>query len=69
MANILTWLGGTFIQWVACVAVALILVFIAKPTKRGDWRKLGFLALFFFGVLMVVRLETIWGGNHHRDDR
>ena len=60
MTDILTWLGGTFIQWLACIGIALVFVLIARPGTRGHWRKLGFLALFFFVVLLLVRLEIFW---------
>jgi hypothetical protein len=60
MTGLLPWLGGTFLQWTACIAVSAPFVALAGGGKTGIWRRLAFLAVFFLGCLLLVRLETTW---------
>jgi membrane protease YdiL (CAAX protease family) len=41
------------------MAITLPFVLIARPGKSA-WRKLGLLSLFFFGLLLLVRIEIYW---------
>jgi membrane protease YdiL (CAAX protease family) len=60
MADFFSWLSGTFLQWGACAAVSAPCVAIAGGGKTGLGYKLVWLAAFFLGCLLLVRLETIW---------
>jgi membrane protease YdiL (CAAX protease family) len=61
MTELSTWLGGTLFQWGACVAISAPWIIVASGRKKtGNWRMLVWLAAFFLGCLLLVRLESIW---------
>ncbi len=65
MDNVLSCLGGAFIQWASCIAVGLPLFLMAVRSTRhqGKAVDLGIavqLALFFLVSLALTRLEPMW---------
>lgn len=65
MNNVISWLGGTLIQWACCMAVGLpfFIVAVRSASLRGQkvtLRGLAQLTVFFFVTLALTRLEPVW---------
>ena len=65
MDNVISWLGGTSIQWTCCIGIGLPVFLMAVHLNRhqGQSVDLGIavqLALFFFVSLALTRLEPMW---------
>lgn len=60
MNDLLTWAGGTLLQWTACLSTGVPFMAIACRGKTKFWLALLGVAIFFGGCLLLVRLEIAW---------